>query len=178
MAGEEKARIPGQPSAKAQQMLGLVQRALRVEAQQLDGGTGSMLSRLMAVDVTRWQDEETLIALMKGIWRKSLMDSGIDEVGAELFIGSSDETSVLWEVERVLADAEQALQERQLAEAEQAAASEAAAIEPAPEATSSEAVAIEQAPEAAASEAAAIEPASAAAAPQLAGFASDKEAEA
>ena len=154
VAGEEKPRAAGQPSAKAQQMLALVQRALRVEAQQPDGGARSLLSLLVAVDVTRWQDEETLIALMKGIWRKSLMDSGIDEMGAELFIGSSDETSVLWEVERVLAEAEQALQDRQLAESGSAA------------------------PEAAMPEAATSEPAAESAAPELAGIPTDKEAEA
>lgn len=116
----------GQPSAKAQQMLGLVQRALRVEAQQMDAPSGAetVMTRLLAIDVARWQEEETLLGLMKTIWRNYLLGSGFDETGATLFIDNSDEISLLWEVERLLTSAEEALQARQGAEAPGQAATE------------------------------------------------------
>lgn len=111
-----------QPSAKAQQMLGLVQRALRVEAQHAGAldGADTLTAKLLAIDVTRWQDEETLLVLMKGICRRSLIAIGMDEMGADLMVDSYDETSVLWEVERLLTDAEQAWQAQQLTTAEAA----------------------------------------------------------
>ncbi len=127
----------GQPSARANQMLRLVQRALRVEAQQASttGGTATMMTGLLAIDIAQWQDEATLVALMKGLWRKRLMEDGISEMFADQFIGDTDETSLLWEVERLLISAEEELQARQLAAAEQVAgaetlASEAAQLEP------------------------------------------------
>jgi S-DNA-T family DNA segregation ATPase FtsK/SpoIIIE len=112
----------GQPSAKAQQMLGLVQQALRVEAQQMRlgmaaNGGAALMDNLLAIDVARWQDEETLIGLMKSIWRTYLLHSGFDEMGADLFIGTSDLPSVLSEVTRELANAQEALEARQTAEA-------------------------------------------------------------
>ncbi len=122
----------GQPSAKAQQMLGLMQQALRVEAQQMRlglavNGGGALMDSMLAIDVARWQDEETLIGLMKSIWRTYLLASGLDEMGADLFIGTSDLPSVLSEVTRELANAEEAIRARQTAEAGLAITSQAPA---------------------------------------------------
>lgn len=130
----------GQPSAKAQRMLGLTQRALRIEAQQLrlglaDRGAGSTMDSLLSVDVARWQDDEMLIGLMKGIWRTYLLASGFDEASASMFIDNSDETSVLWEVERLLASAEEDLQSRPMPEAGQAPTAEASSAAPTAAAT-------------------------------------------
>jgi hypothetical protein len=111
----------GVPSAKVNQMLGLVQRALRVETGQVgDGdGTETITSKLLATNIALWQDEATLMALMKDIWRKSLKSIGMDDMGVDMFISSSDETSVLWEVDRVLTTAEEELQARhEIVEAE------------------------------------------------------------
>ncbi|MBE2235617.1 MAG: hypothetical protein IAE85_19150 [Anaerolinea sp.] len=131
-AAAEPARA-GQPSAKAQRLLSLAQRALRVEAQQArlgmaDAGARSTMDSLLAVDVARWQDEEMLLGLMKGIWRSYLLNSGMDEMGAAMFIDNSDETSLLWEVERILTSAEEAVQARQLAETPDQAAAEGTEI--------------------------------------------------
>jgi hypothetical protein len=121
-ASAESAAEParaGQPSARTQQMLGLVQRALRVEAQQLrlgllDNDAELLMDDLLAVDVARWQDEETLIGLMKGIWHKYLLGA-FGEAGADQFISTTDVSSVLSEVARELANSEEALQARQAA---------------------------------------------------------------
>jgi hypothetical protein len=114
----------GQPSARTQQMLGLVQRALRVEAQQLrlgllDNDAELLMDDLLAVDVARWQDEETLIGLMKGIWRKDLLGF-LDEAAANGFV-NTDVSSVLSEAAQVLARSEEALQARQAAVAAETA---------------------------------------------------------
>ncbi len=139
-----------QPSAKTQRMLGLAQRALRVEAEQLRLGmagrnAGSTMDSLLAIDVTRWQDEETLIGLMQGIWRRHLLDSGMDEMGVASIVDSSDETSVLWMVESLLTSAEEDMQTRQMPEVGQAAAGEASVAAPtaaAPEQSEAATVAI------------------------------------
>ena len=107
----------GQPSAKVNQMLGLVQRALRVEAGQSGAGDGvsdTITAKLFATDIALWQDETTLFALMKDIWRRSLQDI-MGETGADMIISNSDNTSVLMEVEQLLAKAEEDLQARQQA---------------------------------------------------------------
>jgi hypothetical protein len=89
------------------------------------------MDSLLAIDVTRWQDEETLIGLMKDIWRRHLLDSGMDEMGVASIVDSSDETSVLWMVESLLTSAEEDLQTRQMPEAGQATAGEASSAAPA-----------------------------------------------
>ena len=114
---EEPAR-PGQPSAKVNRMLALVKRALRVEAEQLGAGEGvseTMTTKLLDIDIALWQDETTLLTLMKDIWRKRLRDIGMDEMGVDLFINNSDDTSVLLEVDQALTIAEEDLRARQKA---------------------------------------------------------------
>ena len=115
-AGDQPAAVAmGRPSPKVTKMLALLQRTMRVEAQQ-DGQNGYghvVTDKLLATDIVLWQDEATLLALVKQIWRQNLLQSGFDETGADLFVDNSDETSILSEAERILAEAEAALAEEE-----------------------------------------------------------------
>ncbi|MFZ2488088.1 MAG: FtsK/SpoIIIE domain-containing protein [Anaerolineae bacterium] len=111
---DEGAAAPtaGRPSPKVNKMLALLQRAMRVEAQQGGQDGHGVTDKLLATDIVLWQDDATLLGLVKQIWRQSLLQSGFDEASADLFVDNSDETSIFSEAERLLAEAEAAREEQ------------------------------------------------------------------
>ncbi|MER2598589.1 MAG: FtsK/SpoIIIE domain-containing protein [Caldilineales bacterium] len=110
-AAQSTAPVLGRPSPKVSKMLALLQRAMRVEAQQDAQNGHSVTDKLLSTDIVLWQDEATLLGLVKQIWRNNLLQSGFDDTGADLFVDNSDETSILSEAERILDGAEAAQEE-------------------------------------------------------------------
>ncbi len=99
----QQAKTP-QQSEKLRKMLGLLQRALREELVKLGDGDGTadlVTTKLVQTDAARWQDETTVMALLKDVWRNKQKSTGLPESSIDTLISMMDDASVLLEVERL-----------------------------------------------------------------------------
>ncbi|MCB0205185.1 MAG: hypothetical protein KDH89_10245, partial [Anaerolineae bacterium] len=104
-SGELPARLAATPeqSAKMTKMLSILQRALQEELRQVGDGNGNLVTaRLVEMDVTRWQDEATVMALLRDVWRKQQRAMGLDDTMIDTMLGSFKDDDVLFSVESSL----------------------------------------------------------------------------
>ena len=86
-------------------MMSLLQRALTWEAQRLDQVPGAepFLTRALAhVEMARWSDRDTLIGLLKEVWRQDKKSQGLPEELVQTMAGVMDDESLLLDMESSL----------------------------------------------------------------------------
>lgn len=67
-----------------------------------DGNGALVTARLVETDVTRWQDEGTVMALLRDVWRKQQHTLGMDDTMINVMLGSFKDNDVLFSVESSL----------------------------------------------------------------------------
>ena len=100
-----------QQSAKLQRMSALLQAGLRKEITYLKSGqaNGDLLTdQLLHLDIASWNNEGVVLRLLKELWLKEQVASGMARDAAETMLTILDEESMLLGLESALADGDAA----------------------------------------------------------------------
>jgi CTP-dependent riboflavin kinase len=98
-----------QESQKLQRMLGLLRAGMRKEIKRLKQGEGNgslVTDQLMQMDISRWNDEQVVLKLLRELWLKEQVISGMGQPEAEMMLSILDDESVLLGLEGSLAGAD------------------------------------------------------------------------
>ena len=99
------ASLSTQQNAKVMRMMELLQRGMRKELERLEDGNGSgdlVTVKLVQLDVTSWNNEEKLMALLKELWVSQKRASGLTDDMIEMTLNVMDDESILLDVEAAL----------------------------------------------------------------------------
>jgi DNA segregation ATPase FtsK/SpoIIIE-like protein len=99
--------IAPQQSKKLMRMLSLLQQGMRKEMERLKEGNGSselVTAKLVQMDFGRWNDEKTLMELLKELWKNEKIASGLPEEMVSSLFSVMDDESILQEIEASLAE--------------------------------------------------------------------------